>query len=74
MCKQLPSDTAKKLPPPPTKAKPKPQETIKKPVLPPNTAAAASSNLANVLKEGKKVSNLFNNICLGHKMTPLQKA
>ena len=47
----------KKLPPP-TKAKPKPpaaQEAVKIPVLPPN-AAMASSNLANVLKEGRKVS------------------
>ena len=55
---QTPSDAVKKVPPP-TKAKPKPpaaQEVVKKPVLPPN-AALASSTLANVLKEGRKVSN-----------------
>ena len=53
---QLPGDAGKKVPPP-TKAKPKPpaQETVKKPVLPPN--AAVASNLANVLKEGI-VSNI----------------
>ena len=54
---QSSADAVKKLPPP-TKAKPKPpaaQEAVKIPVLPPN-AAMASSNLANVLKEGRKVS------------------
>ena len=55
---QLPSDAVKKLPPP-TKAKPKQpavaQEVTKKPVLPP-TAAMATANLANVLKEGRKVT------------------
>ena len=54
---QLPGDAGKKVPPP-TKAKPKPpaQEAVKIPVLPPN--AAMASNLANVLKEGRKVSNV----------------
>lgn len=57
MLYQSPADAVKKVPPP-TKAKPKPptQEAIKIPVLPPN-AAIASSTLANVLKEGRKVSN-----------------
>lgn len=52
------ANAVKKLPPP-TKAKPKlpTQETVKKPVLPPTATAIASSNLANVLKEGKKVAN-----------------
>ena len=54
---QTSADAVKKVPPP-TKAKPKPpaQEVVKKPVLPPN-AALASSTLANVLNEGRKVSN-----------------
>ena len=53
---QTPADAAVKKVPPPTKAKPKPpaQEVVKKPVLPPS-AALASSTLANVLKEGRKV-------------------